>query len=353
MSEFDELKKKVEAGLEGKNSGVPMGFNKLNRYIGIRRNIMTLVFGASGSGKSAYLHSAYILNPYDYLYSHPEVKMKFKVILFSMERSKIYILAKWISRKIFIDYGILIPISRMLGWWGEKLSKDEHDLFLAYEDYINKLLETVSIIEGAQNPTGIYKYVKEYAAENGKVEHIDEFNKVYIPDDPNEIVVVAEDHTGIVKIEKGYATRKEAIDKLSEYNQIFRDFYGYTPVVLSQLNRNLNNPIYRKLEDVEPTIDDVKESGNPGEASDVVVSLFDPRRYNTTHPIYDVDKFVDHTTGGNYFRSVKILKNSYGEDSIRVGMGFMGSTGMFKELPNKEHMENFDYNSLFDGQFFL
>ena len=166
---FEQLKQEIANGLEGKNNGLSMGFNRLNKYIGIRKRIMTLVFGASGSGKTAYVHSAYILNPYDhYMKTKEKSGIKFKVILFSMERGKVYIIAKWLSRKIFIDTGYLIPIQKMLGWWDIKLTKEEHKLILDFEWYIKDLLEVVDIIEGAQNPTGIYKYVKKYAEENGK-----------------------------------------------------------------------------------------------------------------------------------------------------------------------------------------
>src|SRR5688572_33512586 len=96
---FQQLAAEVQAGIEGKNNGIPMGFNRLNRYIGIRKRIMTLIFGPTGSGKSAYLHSSYILSPFDWYYKTKPKDLKLKVILFSMERSKIYILAKWISRK--------------------------------------------------------------------------------------------------------------------------------------------------------------------------------------------------------------------------------------------------------------
>lgn len=349
---FDKLNEEIEKGIKGINSGVSMGFPRLSKYIGIRKRIMTLVFGAPGSGKSAYLHSAYILNPYDALKASNPNNIKFKVILFSMERSKIYILAKWMSRRIFLEEGILIPIQRMLGWWDEKLTKDEHDLILKYRDYMNELLETVDIIEGPQNPTGIYKYVKEYAENNGKFEQLSEYHKVYIPTHSNEIVIVGEDHLGLTKREKGQ-NKKEAIDKVSEYNQWMRDQLGYSPVPVSQLNRNLNNPIYRKLDSVEPTIDDIKESGAPGEASDVILSLFDPIRMNTTDKSYNVDKFINLSNGANYFRSIKLLKSNYSEDMIRIGMAFMGATGIFSELPKKKYMDDFDYESLFNHSYFL
>lgn len=356
MSEFDDLMGEIRGGMEGKNGGIPMGFDRLNRYIGIRKKIYTLVFGATGSGKSAYIHAAYILNPFDYYYKYKNtIKTKLRVMLFSMERSKKYTLAKWLCRKIFLDHAIIIPIPKMLGWWDTKLTLDEHDLIAMYEDYVGELMEVVTIIEGAQNPTAIYKYMKEYALKNGREEEIDEYRKIYIANNPDEIVEPIIDHMGLTKREKLMFSKKEAIDKESEYMQYFRDFYGYSPVIVSQLNRNMSNPIYIKLDSFEPVLDDIKESGRPGEDADVVTSLFDPIRYKTNDPDsrYIVDNFVDYTTGAKYFRSVKILKNTYGEDDISIRMAFQGATGIFKELPKAADMENFNYNDLFDGSYFL
>lgn len=45
---FEKLKQEVENGLEGRNSGIPMGFNRLNRYVGIRRKIYFLIGGYTG-----------------------------------------------------------------------------------------------------------------------------------------------------------------------------------------------------------------------------------------------------------------------------------------------------------------
>ena len=356
MIGFTELNEEVLKGMKGLNDSLPIGFPRLSKHIGIRRRILTHIFGGSGSGKSAFLHSAYILHPFDYLLANPSPDIRFKVILFSMERSRVYILAKWVTRRIFLEYGILIPIPKLLGWWGKKniLSKDEHDLFLSTEDYMNTLLETVEIVDGPQNPTGIYKYVRAYAEANGKFEQVDEYTKVYIPNHPSEIIEIAEDHIGLTKPEKGHSTKKEAIDKLSEYNQWFRDTLGYTPITIAQLTRNLNNPMYQKMDSFEPTLDDSKESGNPGEAADIILSLFDPLRSHTNDGSYgDVSRFVDSVSGENCFRSVKILKNSYGIDSLRCGMGFYGSVGILKELPKKNEMEGFDYDELFSGQYFL
>jgi len=353
MKNFDLLEKEIQAGIDGKNSGIPMGFNRLNKHIGIRKRMMTTVLGGTGTGKSALVYNAYILQPFDFIRKNPNLNIKMKVILFSMERSKIYILAKWLSREIFLSQGILIPLQKLLGWWDIKLTKDEHDLVLMHKDYICELEQFCDIIEGALNPTGIYKYVKNYATENGRFEEKDEFTKIYIPNHPNEIVIPMVDHYGLIKIEKTM-TKKEAIDKLSEFFQIFRDSYGYSPVGVSQINRELGSALNRKLSDnLEPNIDNIKESGSPGEASDVVISLFQPSKYKTEDISYKVDKFIDPNTGGDFFRSLKILKHSYGEDSLRIGLGFMGSIGLFSELPKPKDMDTFDYDNLFNYSFFL
>lgn len=354
MSEFEDIRKEIERGVLGKTSGLKMGFNRLNKYIGIRKRMYTLIAGSTGSGKSAFLHNAYILNPYEFSVSkHNTQKIGFKAILFSMERSKLYIITKWISRRIFLDHGVMIPVSKMLGWWDEKLTPTEFAYFAMYEEYIDGLLKSVDIIEGPQNPTGIYKYVKRYAENVGTVKEEGEFKKSYLPNDEDIITVVAVDHLGLMKTEKGMVSRKEAIDKTSEYLQIFRDFYGFSPVPVSQLNRNLGNPIYQKMESFEPNLDDLKESGNPAEAADVVLSLFDPLRFKTNDASYDANKFLNESTGAKTFRSVKILKSSFSEDSIRIGMAFEGATGIFKELPKPPNMERFEYESVLDGSYFL
>lgn len=349
---FEQLNNEIISGIQGKNAGIPMGFNRLNKFIGIRKKMFTTVFGATGTGKSAFVHNAYILQPFDYLQENNNSKVKMKVILFSMERSKIYIIAKWLSRKIFISQGILIPVSKLLGWWDTKLSKDEHDLVLEFKDYINELCEFCDIIEGSLNPTGIYKYIREYAEAHGKFEEINEYKKIYIPDSDNEIVVPIIDHYALTKPEK-IMSKKEAIDKVSEYCQVMRDQWGYSPVGVSQINRELGSLMNRKIDSFEPTLDHIKESGRPAEDSDIVISLFQPSRYKTEDASYSIDKFIDPSSGADYFRSIKILKNSYGESDLRCGFAFQGATGVFRELPRPKDMETFDYSSIFNNSFFL
>lgn len=351
---FDILDAEVNKGLAGKNKGIPMGFDRLTNYVGIRKGMYYLIGGNTGSGKTSFIDDAFVLNPVDWALSKEGQAsgIKVKVWYRSMERSRAYKMAKWMSRKIFVDQGILIPVGKLLGW-KEIMTKDEHDLYLYYKDYMNELCEVVTLIDGPENPVGIAKELKTYALQKGKIEQMDEYNKIYIPDDPNEITLDVIDHIGLLKTTKDQPTKKDAIDKMSDELRYARDFYGHSPVVVSQFNRSISNPIRIKNGDVEPQLEDFSDSSSTQNDADVVMALFDPMRYKVADPSgYNLDKLVDQY-GAKYFRSLRVIKNSYGEDDIRIGMGFLGQVGMFKELPRKKDITDDDYEAIINKSYFL
>jgi hypothetical protein len=350
---FDNLKKEVQNGMDGRNNGIPMGFNRLNRYIGIRKSMYTLVGGLTGSGKTSFIDDAYVLNPFDwYISKENKTNVKLRIVYRSMERSGTYKLAKWISRKIFMDEGYIIPVSKLLGWT-EKMTKDEHDLFLMYEEYAEKMKEVITIISGPENPVGIAKELKEHALQHGRIEQVDQYNKIYIPNNENEITLVVLDHIGLLKTTTAQPTKKQAIDKMSDELRYARDFYGYSPVVVSQFNRDISSPMRLKNGDVEPQLEDFADSSSTQNDADVVLALFDPMRYKVEDPSgYDLNKLRDEF-GAKYFRSLRLIKNSYGEDDVRIGLGFLGQIGMFRELPKQRDMLDEDYFSITNKSFFL
>jgi len=349
---FEQLRQEVQKGLDGRNNGIPMGFDRLNRYIGLRKSMYFLVGGLTGSGKTSFIDDAFVLNPYDWYISQKDSGIKLRIIYRSMERTRVYKLAKWVSRRIFLDHGIIIPVNKLLGWT-DKMSKDEHDLFLMYEDYMGNMGEVITIIDGPENPVGIAKELKTHALQNGKIEQLDEYNKVYVPNNPNEVTIVVIDHIGLLKLTKDQTTKKAAIDKMSDELRYARDFYGYTPVVVSQFNRDISNPLRIKNGDVEPQLEDFADSSQTQNDADVVLALFDPIRYKVEDPSgYNMEKLKDQF-GAKYFRSLRLIKNSYGEDDIRIGLAFMGQVGMFKELKKRKDMTDADYQSVIDKTYFL
>jgi replicative DNA helicase len=222
-----------------------------------------------------------------------------------------------------------------------------------YEDYMNHMDDVITIIDGPENAVGIAKELKAHALKNGRIEQVDEFNKRYFPNNENEITIVVIDHIGLLKTTKDQPTKKEAIDKMSDELRYARDFYGYTPVVVSQFNRSISNIARLKNGDVEPQLEDFAESSSTQNDADVVLALFDPLRYKVADPSgYDLEKLKDQF-GAKYFRSLRLIKNSYGEDDVRIGLGFMGQIGMFKELPRRKDITDADYEAVLNKTFFL
>lgn len=349
---FEQLKQEVQLGLEGRNGGIPMGFDRLNRYIGIRKSMYFLVGGLTGSGKTSFIDDAFVLNPFDWYIGQNDPNIKLRIIYRSMERTRVYKLAKWVGRRIFLDHGVVIPVPKLLGWT-EKMTKDEHDLFLMYQDYMGQMDEVITIIDGPENPVGVAKELKAHALQNGRIEQVDEYNKRYFPNNEREITMMIIDHIGLLKTTKDQTTKKQAIDKMSDELRYARDFYGYTPVVVSQFNRDISNPIRIKNGDVEPQLEDFAESSQTQNDADIVLALFDPMRYKVDDPSgYSLDKLKD-SYGAKYFRSLRLIKNSYGEDDVRIGLGFMGQIGMFKELPRKNNMTDADYEAVVNKTYFL
>ena len=83
---FDTLKQEVEKGMSDINNGIPMGFNRLNRYIGIIPSMFFLVGGNTGSGKTSFIDDCFVLNPFDwYISKENKTDIKLKIIYRSME----------------------------------------------------------------------------------------------------------------------------------------------------------------------------------------------------------------------------------------------------------------------------
>jgi hypothetical protein len=66
----------------------------------------------------------------------------------------------------------------------------------------------------------------------------------------------------------------DEFDKMSDELRYARDFYGYSPVVVSQFNRDISNPMRLKNGDVEPQLEDFADSSSTQNDADVVLSSF-------------------------------------------------------------------------------
>ncbi len=355
MSDFNDLLGEIDKGREGKTRWIPLYHTKLSQHIGIGKRIYTIIGGGSGLGKTSLLDWTYVLCPYNWILKNKDkTDIKIKIIYRSMERSKTYKLAKWVCLRLYIKYGILLDVPTILGWGSKKknISQELYDKIIESKGYFDNMLDTVELIDGPVNPTGIYKKIQETALKDGKVEKVTEYEKKYIPNDPNLITLHITDHIGKLRKEHHdgvYLTDKGLLDKHSEYMTIARDFYGWAPIDVCQFNRGLESTYRAVKTDLTPQASDFKGSGNMFENCDIALALFNPYKSKVMdHMGYKIDKFVDKE-GNNRFRSLTCLKNSYGIDDFRIGFLFIGQCGFLMELPPAKDLKDSDYEDIIKG----
>jgi len=334
---FDDVINKINRGKQGLNTGLPMGFNRLVNYVpDIQQGTYYLVGGETGTGKTAFADNCFLYNPYDYIQKTPDCKFKMKMIYWSFEIDKISKITKAVCKKLYTDYGITTDINFVLSRGKNRISQEIYDKVLQTRNYFEGLEDVLEIFDGAMNPTGINRYMLDYArangkylmkeVDNGKGGKIEVFDK-YIPNDPNLYTMIMVDHVSLTKKEQGMKT-KEVVDRLSEYMIPLRNNFGFIPIIVQQIGRGNSTSDRMKMDRLEPQLSDFKDSGNTQQDANVIMALFSPKRYELENfRGYDITKLKDR------FRSLMVLKNRDGESDVRVGLQFVGEVGHFAELP--------------------
>ncbi len=369
----------IEKVRSGNVTTIPFIHPTLNKYIFLGKRLYHLIGGAGGSGKSAWIDQNYAINPILWMNRYgKDEDIKIKVVLRSLERSKELRKAKWVCMRLYLTKGILIDTASMLGW-GETKSRITDDLYEdikeAYE-WVTSLEEHIEIIDGAETPTGIYKHLRkealskgtlyQYANEEGKEKlymykgdkrkivppeacpEATPYQPVYIPDDPNEVTIFIIDHLQSLKNERGY-NNKQNLDKMSEYAQILRDRFGFSPVIVNQLNRNVGDTFRRVKTDLLPEEGDFSGSSRMFYDCDMAAILFNPYKYNlNTMSGWNIKKCIHE--GINRFRSLHLLKNTYGADNQIFGYQFIGENGIFREMTHPEIITDKHYEGIKNPQ---
>lgn len=351
---WDEFHEKVERGLDDDAVWMPLALPKLSKYTGIVKQLYTLLGGDPGTGKSAFTHLNYILKPY-YEWKKAGKKegsgMDLNIILRSMERSRDYIIGKWVCWMLWQQWGILIDVPTVYGWGsGDDLDSGVYEKIQKTKDWFYEMEDDcLTIIDGGVNPTGIWKQATNFMKKRGKVYKPSQHERKFEPYDENELNLLIIDHIGCLTQEREYG-RKQTLDKMSEYIRSLRDLYRMTCVVVNQFNRSLSDSTRRTRMTMAPEKQDFKGSGNMYEDCDVAMGLFNPAEYHIEENLdYQMGSFLN-SEGFNRYRSLYLLKNTYGISNISLGMNFIGEIGHFRELPKASHMTPEKYEKARNAQ---
>ena len=368
MNLYEDLKAEIDNGLIGRNGSIPFPIAKLDNYLEIAKNTNYLLVGDTGAGKSSAAQDL-ILNILDWYYKNQSEDIKLSIIYFGMERKLYMYSAKWVSRMVFLNEGILIPVKKILGRKRvngvvDKLTAQEYEMVLKYAEIFNKWEkdDTFTCIEGTHNVTGLKIFIDDFAKKNGEIIPRKEgvlTKSTYKPNHPNHIVLIVTDYVGVLDPEKDESGQKKVkLDKFTLIMRRARDLYGFSPINIQQLSREVSSTARLKLNDLRPKLSDIADTSELGRDSDVALAIFEPFRYVTEDMDtdllgYNLKKLRDKN-GYKYYRSLHIMKSSFDGDGISIGVAFHPQTGILKAMMKPANlMTDEDYESITNGNYFL
>ena len=192
MNSVDILYDMINSGKAGKNTGFSTGIPKLDSYTGgVRKGIYTLIFGTSGSGKTALALYSYIYRP---LKDHPDKNIK--LVYYSLELSAELLLSKLLCIYIYEEFGKIIPYTKLMSWQ-EILSDDDYEYVIKGKERLNSISEKLVIFDKTLTNKVFYHTLMNLLEKWGTFTEIDGGNRtIYTPNDPEQLIEVVVDHLG-------------------------------------------------------------------------------------------------------------------------------------------------------------
>ena len=329
----DPLLEEIDRGREGLNQGFSLGLPKLEDLTdGLTKSTDTLLFAGTGVGKASAMLYAYVYKP---IMEHLD-DGKLEIILFALEMAKTFVEAKLMSIYIKEHFNYTLTAKVILGRKkGYRMTDEEYNYVLQTLPWIQKVRRIFHIVERRVSSDGAYRIILETLENNGIFTDL-EHHTGYVPNNPDKVLLTITDHMGLLKTEGG-RNKKGEIDRYSSMQVSIRNRTGMSFLNLMQINRAGSSMDRKRLGFNEPMIDDIKESGGPSEDSEIILALYNPQSdHLSTYREYDAKKL------GSHCRSWICLKNRYGESNAADVCYFDGATGIFKELPSPEEINDYD-----------
>ena len=353
LSNLQERRNRI---LNGQLNCIPSPFKRFrNDFIGIEQSCYYCITASTKGGKSQFTSYTFIYEPLMFCY-YTNKDIDLKVLYFPLEETPERILQRFISWLLFTHSKGEIRISpRDLRSTTDAVPQEILDILQEEEiqNIINYFEEHI-IFSTETNPTGIYKFCKQYAEENGTVytkpgKYKDELGTVretqvfdrYVQNNPNEIRLIIIDTINLIDTERGLSL-KQSMDKMSEYlAKYLRNRYHYSPVVIQQQAfEGEGNDAY-KLNKFKPSIANNGDSKYTARDSNIVLGLFSPFKFGLAeYEGYDIRKFKDN------IRFLEVLISRDGELGGVCPLLFDGAVSAFKELPRPNEVN--ELNSIYE-----
>lgn len=345
MSLYDDvvsdIKNHRQRIIEGKSNCLPFPYPRFRRYYqGLERAKFIIITGNQKTAKSKWANYTFLYEPFFNMLENPD-SHRIKGFIFTLEISKKAMMYEFFSHLLFrLSEGDLRYSPKDLKSLDEKhllpqkvLDVIEGDEF---KGIVEKWLECVEYIDDVKNPTGVNKYLREWALRHGHFETwkdetgAERIGK-YIPDDPELYKIVVLDNAANLTQESGMS-EMENISKMSKYFITLRDQLEFSIVFIqhqAQSQESLENFKYNK---VEPSSAGLGDSKRTSRDANMVFGIYSPFKHDK--PDY---KEYNITRLRNYGRFVKVLEDRDGESTGEIiPLLFDGAVTIFDEMPKPD-----------------
>lgn len=336
----DELYNAIEAGRKGKNIGISTGLPKIDDFIGgIQKKTYYLLMGTSGAGKSSYALYSFIYRP---LKDNPNGN--FKIVYFSLEMSARKLLAKLLSLYLYETYSIVIPYKKLMSWQ-EILDSETYNYVLKGKEWLNEITKKLVIYDKSLNRDSFYRTMMNVLEDEGRFEESEDgFRKIYIPNDPDKLILGVLDHVNLSQPKPG-EDKKSEIDAISARAVRLREVCGASFLFIQQENRNSASMDRRKADMTECSSEDLKDTGNTFNDCEVCIGVYFPLKHKlkTCHEYVIINDIKGDSFKGlrDRYRGLCLIKNREGESEKYVSVNFFGEIGLFRELPKADTISDY------------
>lgn len=321
----------IHNGRSGNINSIPTGIPKFDQFIRGTKQRTYYLYGAETTvGKTAFVRDKHIHTVYEHFKRiNDPSKLDVQFVDFSLEISPEISMAAAFTRKLFFDYGRVVPVQDIL----ENLSDENLRLIEGMEEYFDGFEKKLIVHDEDTTPDVYHDILMDVAKKNGTFEkegrYISECTN-YTPNNPALYVIIVVDTVNLVDSDND-AVIKRLIDRISRISVWFRNKCGFTPIIIQQFNAEISAVDRSRYGIKTPLLRDFEDSKRPVKDADVVVGLYDPSRHMRDDETFF--KGYDIGTLRTWFRSAHIMKNRRGENNKFIPMKFDGAVGFFEQLP--------------------
>lgn len=349
LKQLEERRQRI---LDGGLNCIPSPFKRFRGdFPGLEQSQYLCVTSYTKGGKTSVVSYMFLFELVWFAY-FTKADIDFHILYFALEETKERITQRFMSWLLFKTSKGSIRVSpKDLRSTSTAIDENIIDRLRQFDmqgilNYFEEHIEFPT----EENPTGIYKYCKQYAEEHGKVvkktiqikdelgvpQNIEVFDH-YEQNNPNEYRVVIIDTINLISEERGWS-KKQCMDKMSEYcAKDLRNKYHFSPIVIQQQAFESEGNDAFKLGRVRPSVYGLGDSKYISRDADIVLGLFSPARFGITEYFgYDITVLKDH------IRFLEIIVNRNGQMGGLLPLWFDGAVCDFKELPKPEDKKLMD-----------